>query len=83
MPGNILAQTGGLPHFREGSVAVVFVQQVAADRCDQDIGVAVVVVVSGICAGTPIRIGQASFFCDVFEVPIPEISEKINAPRRR
>src|SRR5487761_2254596 len=79
VPFDAASETGGGAYFGEGSVAVVFVEEVDADGGDEDVGEAIVVVVGGIGAGAPIGVGEPGALGDVLEVAVAKIVEEVNA----
>src|SRR5487761_2480843 len=79
VPFDAASETGGGAYFGEGSVAVVFVEEIDADGGDEDVGEAVVVVVGGIGASAPVSVGEAGALGDVFEVAMAQIVEEVNA----
>ena len=83
MPFRRLPQARCFAHLGKSAVPVVSVQQVKADGGDQNVGVAVVVVISGVRAGSPIWVGKSGLLRDILEMPVAFIVIQVNAARYR
>src|SRR5580692_10480066 len=79
MPFHIAAQTSGAADFGKRSIAVVFVEQVDSDGGDQDIRIAVVIVVGGVRAGSPVGVRETRTYGNIFEPSVPKIMEQVYA----
>src|ERR1019366_3492302 len=78
MPFHVAAQARRTSDLGKRSIAVVLKEQVDADGGDQDVRVAVIVVVRGVRAGSPIGIGETRALGNIFKSPIPEIVEQVH-----
>src|ERR1700683_1762982 len=78
MPFHVPAQARGSSDFGESSVAVVLIEEGEADGGDQDIRIAVVIVVRRICAGSPVSIRETRALGDIFEFTVSQIVEQVD-----
>src|SRR5579864_1872171 len=71
-----LVESGFRRHIGEGAVAIVVVERVAVDASDENIFVAVVVVIADRNAGVVARAGQSGLCGDVGEVTLAVVFEE-------